>query len=494
IYGFGGKSLIKEITPDHYEINKKSFSIIKKTKTNQEWMLKRIIGKTTKADVEEKDKEKQKLEQRDLNELTEIGKKLEMIYGNSQEVNWVIDNNDEIFLVSVNPINPDLKKIKKSKKIDVTTYQEKLDTYKKDLLLEGIGVSSGISIGRVKIITDKSSLKEIDQETILVTKMTTLEMSQTLRKAKGIITDAGSTICHAALISKKYDVPCVVHTEHATAQLRDGQIVLVNGFSGRVYSVVGYVPTQVQKKIEPERENEVVLERTIESPNFPKTITQVILSIKNINEINKINFADIDGILITIESLFNDSEKEYLLHNNNLIIPEIKNKLQKLFKIIDQNNIYYKINTHNKNLVSENLSSYELEAIIELNCNFNLILENIKSADEITPIKESTTLKIGVVIDSLKENIISEYLSRGAETLFFETDEIDPLKFKEIINLCKEKKIPRYFNISSKNTLNDIKTLIDININGFVLKKEQLEYKDTIYKKEKELLKNLLSI
>jgi pyruvate,water dikinase len=249
IHGFGGKSLITEVTPDHYEINKKNLTTVKKTNSKQEWMLKRLVGKTTKVNVDPKDNEKQILNQRDINELSEIGNKLEMIYGTALEVNWVIDKNDEFLIVSVNPIDPNLKKIKKKKKIDITTYQEKLDSYKKSLLLEGIGVSNGLSIGIVKIINNKEDLLRVDENTIFVTKMTTLDMSQILRKAKGIVTDAGSTICHAALISKKYDVPCVVHTERATEVLRDGQAVLVNGFNGRVYSVIGYVAPPIIKKV-----------------------------------------------------------------------------------------------------------------------------------------------------------------------------------------------------------------------------------------------------
>jgi pyruvate,water dikinase len=495
IHGFGGKSLIKEVTPDHYELNKKTFTTIKKTKSNQEWMLKRIIGKTTKADINPKENEKFKLDQRDLNELIQIGHKLEMIYGTVLEVNWVIDSNDEIFIVSVLPVDLNLKKIKKSKTIDATTYQEKMDTFKKELILEGIGVSTGIAIGTVKIVNTKEDLKQIDENTILVTKMTSLEMSQTLRKAKGIVTDAGSTICHAALISKKYDVPCVVHTEHATENLKDGQAVLVNGFNGRIYSVSGYISPPKIKAPEIKRENEVVIEKPLKKdPDYPKTITQTLIKISNLDEVKKINLADIDGIVVTIDSLFNSYQKGTMLENISSLVPAIKLKLNSLLKIFEGKKICYIINTHTRNLITENVSSYEIEAILELSGKINIILENIKSPDEIIPIKESSETKIGVMIDSLKENMVKEYLSRGAEFIIFNIDEIDFIKIKEITNICKENKILRIARINSKNTITDVKKYIDSGINGLIINKEQIEYKDTIYKKEKDLLRNLLSI
>jgi hypothetical protein len=52
----------------------------------------------------------------------------------------------------------------------------------------------------------------------------------------------------------------------------------------------------------------------------------------------------------------------------------------------------------------------------------------------------------------------------------------------------------RIAEINSKNTISNIKTYIDSNINGVIINKEQLEYKDTIYKQERDLLKNLLSV
>jgi len=495
IHGFGGKSLITEVTPDHYEINKKTLTTIKKTKSNQEWMLKRIVGKTTKTNVDVKDDDKQKLNQRDLNELANIGNKLEMIYGTSLEVNWVMDENEEFLIVSVNPIDPNLKKIKKKKKIDITTYQEKLDSYKKNLLLEGIGVSNGLSIGIVKIVNNKEDLLRVNENTIFVTKMTTLEMSQTLRKAKGIVTDAGSTICHAALIAKKYDVPCVVHTERSTEILRDGQAVLVNGFNGKVYSVIGYVAPPITKVTETKRENEVSIEKAQnKDPEYPKTITKIFVKINNLDEVKNINLPDIDGIVLNIDSLFTNYEKGSMLENINILVPTIKNKLLEITKIFEGKEIFYKVNTHKQNLITENVSSYEIEAIMELKSRINILLENIKSADEIIPVKENTESKIGVLVENIKENIISEYISRGIENITFNLEEIDFVKVKEVIKICKENKIMRIAEINSKNTISNIKTYIDSNINGVIINKEQLEYKDTIYKQERDLLKNLLSV
>jgi len=238
IYGFGGSSLISELTPDHYESSKKTLQIIKKTKSKQEWKLKRLVGKTTKVQLEPKEHEKYKLETSDVKELTSISKKLELYFGVPLYVDWVIEK-AYIYLLSADPLDPSLKKIKKKKTKKDSGFQDKMDSFKKEIIVEGIPVSEGVVNGIVKIIKKPKDLEEIDENTILVAKMTNLEMTPYLRKAKGIITDAGSSICHAALIAKKYDIPCIVHTEYATTMLNNGQSIQVNGNLGKIYKLTG---------------------------------------------------------------------------------------------------------------------------------------------------------------------------------------------------------------------------------------------------------------
>jgi rifampicin phosphotransferase len=53
-------------------------------------------------------------------------------------------------------------------------------------------------------------------------------------KAAGVVTDTGGAIAHASLVAREYGIPAVVGTSDATARLREGQIVTVDGMSGLV--------------------------------------------------------------------------------------------------------------------------------------------------------------------------------------------------------------------------------------------------------------------
>jgi pyruvate,water dikinase len=52
--------------------------------------------------------------------------------------------------------------------------------------------------------------------------------------AAGIVERRGGMLVHGAIIAREYGIPCVTGVEDATARIRDGQTVLVDGFKGEV--------------------------------------------------------------------------------------------------------------------------------------------------------------------------------------------------------------------------------------------------------------------
>jgi rifampicin phosphotransferase len=51
---------------------------------------------------------------------------------------------------------------------------------------------------------------------------------------KGLVTQVGGLMTHAAVIAREYGLPAVVGVEHATRLIRDGQRIRVNGTDGYV--------------------------------------------------------------------------------------------------------------------------------------------------------------------------------------------------------------------------------------------------------------------
>ena len=86
--------------------------------------------------------------------------------------------------------------------------------------------------GVVKVIEGFADAESCDSGYILVTSMTTPNLTLAMEKAIGIITDEGGVTCHAAIIAREYGVPCLVGTKVATRVLRDGMKVRLDCING----------------------------------------------------------------------------------------------------------------------------------------------------------------------------------------------------------------------------------------------------------------------
>ncbi len=51
---------------------------------------------------------------------------------------------------------------------------------------------------------------------------------------RNVVTDAGGVLSHCAVVAREYRIPAVVGTGEATALLRDGQVIEVDGDAGVV--------------------------------------------------------------------------------------------------------------------------------------------------------------------------------------------------------------------------------------------------------------------
>jgi len=70
---------------------------------------------------------------------------------------------------------------------------------------------------------------------ILVTEMTDIEFVPTMRRASAILTRTGGVLCHAAIISRELDKPCIVGIRDGIDSLKTGDHVIVNATNGIVY-------------------------------------------------------------------------------------------------------------------------------------------------------------------------------------------------------------------------------------------------------------------
>jgi len=100
--------------------------------------------------------------------------------------------------------------------------------------LKGSMASSGVVQGTVKVVHSVEDLSKVKQGDILVTSMTKPDYIIAMEKAAAFVTDEGGILCHAAIIAREMNKPCIIGTEKATKILSDGDIVEVNADKGVV--------------------------------------------------------------------------------------------------------------------------------------------------------------------------------------------------------------------------------------------------------------------
>ncbi len=107
--------------------------------------------------------------------------------------------------------------------------------------IKGISANKGRARGRVIIapmLTNSEKVKELfnkmKQGDILVAQSTSPELCSLVKKASAIVTDQGGMLSHAAIISREFDIPCIVGTKNTTRILHDYDLIDVDADKGIV--------------------------------------------------------------------------------------------------------------------------------------------------------------------------------------------------------------------------------------------------------------------
>lgn len=103
-----------------------------------------------------------------------------------------------------------------------------------DEVLQGIGASPGQAEGRVKVLRNLQVVPKIDRDMILVVPYTDSGWAPLLAQAGGLIAEVGGRLSHGAIVAREYGIPAVMDIHNATALLRDGQRVRIDGQLGIV--------------------------------------------------------------------------------------------------------------------------------------------------------------------------------------------------------------------------------------------------------------------
>jgi phosphohistidine swiveling domain-containing protein len=156
--------------------------------------------------------------------------------------------------------------------------EENMNEFKGTIASKG---KNSIVKGKARVIFDPFEAKDFQEGDILITPMTSPEFVFLMKKSLAIITDTGGLTCHAAILSREFQIPCIVGTKVATQVLKDGDVVEVDANTGVVKKVINDDNTC-------EDENEINLPTEQQCLDYfkeykvPKNIKQHCLNVRNV--------------------------------------------------------------------------------------------------------------------------------------------------------------------------------------------------------------------
>jgi pyruvate,water dikinase len=106
-------------------------------------------------------------------------------------------------------------------------------------VLHGIGGSAGQYQGRARVGMDLPAAMALEPGEILVAPLTDAAWTPLFLVAGAVVVDVGALNSHAVVVSRELGIPCVLSLADATARLRDGMVLAVDGTAGTVTVVSG---------------------------------------------------------------------------------------------------------------------------------------------------------------------------------------------------------------------------------------------------------------
>jgi pyruvate,water dikinase len=160
---------------------------------------------------------------------------LEDHFGTPQDIEWAMDPEGRLILLQSRPLRVlDFK----------GQAGEPLPGY--ELLLEGGEVACpGIGTGPAIHMTENDDLNTFPEGGILIARRSSPRFVRLMSKARGIVTDFGSTTGHMASLAREFRVPALLNTKLATQKITPGAIITVDAASGLVYQ--GEVPLSARE-------------------------------------------------------------------------------------------------------------------------------------------------------------------------------------------------------------------------------------------------------
>ena len=231
-WGLGAPVVAGKINADRFMVSRdypyevKSFEIVRKPKR----LVARAHGDCEFQPVSEDMQAGMSITEEQIKGIAEAGLMIERYFKCPQDIEWSIDQNDQLYILQTRPLN--IRSRMSRMVCDISTVSQKYP-----VIFSGKGtiVQNGIANGKVFMVHNDSDLNNFPNGAILVARETSPRYAKVARKASAIITDVGTSTGHMATISREFRIPTIVNTEIGTSVLTHGQEITLDAQENVVY-------------------------------------------------------------------------------------------------------------------------------------------------------------------------------------------------------------------------------------------------------------------
>lgn len=165
-----------------------------------------------------------------LQQLAEIGLRIEKYMKCAVDVEWAFDGDGRLFILQARPLRVVSGAPREAR--DLTDVVQRHHVLMKNL---GTVACNGIGCGRVYVVKDDDTLEDLPHDVVLVARTSTARLAAAVAGASAVVTDVGLSTGHLAAIAREFRVPAIVDTGQATQLLKDGEEVTVDAEENAIY-------------------------------------------------------------------------------------------------------------------------------------------------------------------------------------------------------------------------------------------------------------------
>lgn len=293
IYGLGEYIVLGKVTPDHFIVDKKTLKIVDRDITTKPVRLIRKPGSgVEQEDVPADIKDKPVLTDAQVEELAGYVKKVEDHYGCYMDMEYALDERtNKLWIVQARPETVWFRRNKEKKNAEEAPKMSVADA---EVVVKGLPASPGLAAGKAHVIENPDDIDNFKEGEVLVTLMTSPDWVPAMKKAKAIVTNNGGMTCHAAIVSREMQIPCIVGTKSRGTAVMDvvktGDVITVDSKNGIVYK------GDIVDSLQPKETKTASAGATVAAEYFAPTATQVMMNLGDPELIDKYADLPADGI------------------------------------------------------------------------------------------------------------------------------------------------------------------------------------------------------